>query len=72
MNLETDIIGKYVEKMTGADYGQAERERSAPIADFAREERDLPLRRHDARAVGVEEKAPAPSLGQKGPFPCVL
>lgn len=43
VNLETDIIGKYVEKMTGGDYGTVERERSAPIADFAREERELPL-----------------------------
>ncbi len=43
VNLETDIIGKYVEKLTGGDYGQSERERSAPIADFAREERELPL-----------------------------
>ncbi len=43
VNLETDIIGKYVEKLTGGDYGAVERERSAPIADFAREERDLPL-----------------------------
>jgi len=40
VNLETDIIGKYVEKMIGSDAARAER--PAPIADFAREERDLP------------------------------
>lgn len=40
VNLETDIIGKYVEKLTGSYASQLER--SAPIADFAREERPLP------------------------------
>lgn len=40
VNLETDIIGKYVEKLTGGYASQPER--PAPIADFAREERPLP------------------------------
>jgi len=43
VNLETDIIGKYVEKMTGGDHGQSERERPAPLADYEREERNSPF-----------------------------
>ena len=39
VNLETDVIGKYVEKLLGGDYARAET--PARIADFAREERPL-------------------------------
>ena len=39
VNLETDVIGKYVEKLLGGDYARPET--PARIADFARDERPL-------------------------------
>ena len=39
VNLETDVIGKYVEKLLGGDYQRPET--PARIADLAREERSL-------------------------------
>ena len=37
VNLETDIIGKYVEKLTGGDFGRAT-ETPARVTDFARDD----------------------------------
>ena len=39
VNLETDVIGKYVEKLLGGDYARPET--PARVAEFAREERPL-------------------------------
>lgn len=41
VNLETDIIGKYVEKLTGGDYGRLV-ETPTRVSDFAREDFPAP------------------------------